>query len=197
MIRYTSALYETSSTRVRYGTTLLDPIVPTCGVKQGDPLSPMLFNCVIDRMLKKLHEGIGVDMGGVKTTALSFADDIILVASTKNGLQQSLDSAVGYLGSCGLRVNANKCLIVGIRTVPREKKTVVDADAIFTIDGREVRALTGVDEFTYLGLPFTADGRATVHPAANIAQYLIKIAHAMLKPQQRLFALRVVMLIPF
>lgn len=55
---------------------------PTTGVKQGDPLSPLLFNLVIDRLLRSLPEEIGATLGEGQINAIAFADDLILLANT-------------------------------------------------------------------------------------------------------------------
>ena len=189
--RYIGSVYESSWTRLKYGATQSTPILPTCGVKQGDPLSPWLFNLVIDRLLNRIPSGIGVNMQGLKINAMAFADDIILLASTKDGLQQSLDITSGFLNACGLLVNANKCISVAIRTVPHLKKTAVETKIKFCIGGRTIPSLRRTEEFKYLGVPFTADGRTTSNPVEAIGEALAKLSKAPLRPQQRLFVLRV------
>ncbi|NXM65118.1 PO21 protein, partial [Illadopsis cleaveri] len=48
------------------------------GVKQGDPMSPVLFNLALDPLLCKLEtEGKGFQRGGLKVTAMTFADDLV------------------------------------------------------------------------------------------------------------------------
>jgi len=63
-------------------------------VKQGDPLSPILFNLVIDRLLRAFPNEIGTKVGNAMTTADAFADDLFLLAETRMGLQLLLDKTV-------------------------------------------------------------------------------------------------------
>nr|XP_012215484.1 PREDICTED: uncharacterized protein LOC105667926 [Linepithema humile] len=65
-------------------------IKPACGVKQDDSMSPMIFNMIIDRLLKQLPEDIGARMGELTINAAAFADDMVLCASTSVGLQRYL-----------------------------------------------------------------------------------------------------------
>ena len=55
----------------------------TSGVKQGDPLSPVLFNIVMDQLLESLNESnLGVILDGMKLPALAYADDLALMATS-------------------------------------------------------------------------------------------------------------------
>ena len=52
-----------------------------------DPLSLLIFNMVMDSLLKSLPVEVGADINGVKVGAIAFADDLVLTASTATGLQ--------------------------------------------------------------------------------------------------------------
>jgi Reverse transcriptase (RNA-dependent DNA polymerase) len=55
----------------------------TNGVKQGGVSSPILFCIYIDDMLVRLAGlGVGCYIGGTYVGALSYADDIVLIAPT-------------------------------------------------------------------------------------------------------------------
>jgi hypothetical protein len=79
------------------------------GVRQGDPLSPMLFNFVMDWLLSMLSPQLGVDMGaGVRVSHLAFADDLTLLSETPAGLQSLAADFEAGLASVGLLPNAKK-----------------------------------------------------------------------------------------
>lgn len=64
------------------------------GVMQGDPLSPFLFNLCIDYLTLKLHPEVGVVVQNHAVRALAYADDLILLASPRRGLQLNLDCLI-------------------------------------------------------------------------------------------------------
>ncbi len=55
------------------------------GVKQGDALSPTLFNSALEEVFKKVKwEQKGININGKRITNLRFADDVALFANTQN-----------------------------------------------------------------------------------------------------------------
>ncbi|KAK2577953.1 hypothetical protein KPH14_000752 [Odynerus spinipes] len=194
MIDYIANVYERSVTRLACGNWESDPIHPTCGVKQGDPLSPIIFNMIMDRLIRQIPPEVGVEIGGKHHNVFAFADDLIFVASTPTGLQQVLDLASTYLAKCGLNINATKSFTIAIRNVPHVKKTVVDCGTTFTCSGQKLPALRRPDEWKYLGVPFTPEGCSQGIEIEQLNTELSKLSRAPLKPQQRLFALRVMVL---
>ena len=62
-ISYLRSLYTEASTVLQVDGQLSGPIVQNRGVKQGDPLSPLLFNCITDWALEALDPEMGVAAG--------------------------------------------------------------------------------------------------------------------------------------
>ena len=54
----------------------------TGGVKQGDPLSPVIFNLIIDQLLRSLPQECGSTYNGKTVRAMTFADDVVLLADS-------------------------------------------------------------------------------------------------------------------
>lgn len=193
-IDYIQDVYSRSRTTLSVGGQRSREIHPNRGVKQGDPLSPLVFNYIMDGLLQTMPDHIGVRVGGKVVNALAFADDLVLVATTPTGLQTILDQATTYLLKCGLSINTGKSMSVAMKTVPGEKKTVIDKTSKFICNGRQLKALTREDGWRYLGVPFTPEGYATPNVTTELRESIETLTRAPLKPQQRLFALRVMVL---
>lgn len=194
MIEYVMDTYKRSTTTLVCNGWESEEIKPTCGVKQGDPISPIIFNMVIDRLLKRLPPEVGVRIGDQHFSALAFADDLNFLATTSVGLQTMINTASEFLAKCGLYINATKSFTVALKNVPHMKRSVVDRKQKFTCLGRQLPSLSREDEWKYLGVPFTPEGKSTAKPEQQLQEALDKLTRAPLKPQQRLFALRVMVL---
>ena len=80
------------------------------GVKQGGILSPTLFINYIDEILVQYQKNrIGWHIGNVFCGAFGYADDIVLIAPTKYGLDTMLNEAKQFADSMDILFNANKC----------------------------------------------------------------------------------------
>lgn len=103
---YITTVYQNSYTTIMCEDWASEKCHPTIGVKQGDPLSPILFNLVIDRLIVKLPANIGARIGDEFINAAAFADDMVSLASSRAGLQTLIDIAYKSLKEVGLSVNA-------------------------------------------------------------------------------------------
>lgn len=186
-------LYSNSYTYLQGDNWRSGKITPTVGVKQGDPLSPLLFNLIIDGLLRSLPNHIAARIDETPINALAFADDLVLAASTKEGLQELLNNASTYLHSCGLSLNPAKCATISIQGQPKQRRTVIVPSA-FTVDNSRLPSLRRTDTLKYLGLVFDCNGRLGDLPKTALQDQLNKLTRAPLKPQQRLHALRTVLI---
>ena len=80
---------------------------------QGECLSPTLFACYINELEKKINaiEEMGVTMNGQKIALLIYADDLVLISRSSDGLQKGLDALKQFCETRQLMVNTNKSKI--------------------------------------------------------------------------------------
>ena len=127
--------------------TVGDAIPSTCGVKQGDPLSPLLFGLFIDEFeswLRQRLPNVGVQMGRKLVQMLLYADDMVLLTHNPMELQQMLDVLHQFCSAKGMEVNVRKTEIVVFR-----KANTPEVPDQWLYNGETVQRSV---EFRYLGI---------------------------------------------
>ena len=118
MISIISDMYTKAKAKVKsneYWMNILgDPFSIEVGTRQGCNLSPNLFNIFINELPKHIENEAcdQVMLGNHKLPCMLFADDIILLSSSKNGLQKALDVVDKYCTKWRLRFNMSKSNIM-------------------------------------------------------------------------------------
>jgi hypothetical protein len=84
------------------------------GVRQGCVLSPILFDIFMDGMAREIKVcGLGVDVdGGERLACLLYADDLVLIAETKEDLQKQLDAVHEFCRKWRVELNQGKTKVV-------------------------------------------------------------------------------------
>ena len=190
LLAYIRHIYAHGRTRLKIGGRLSEPISVAQGVKQGDPLSCILFNLVVDWALDALDRNIGFKLGEQLLSHLAFADDVVLVAETQAGLQRQIDAFSGHLAKSGLFMNAGKCATLSIVAQRAKKSWFCKATSSFRLGGALISALKVQETYKYLGLQVSASG-VCPQVEAKLKDRLKELSRAPLKPQQRLWILRV------
>ena len=93
------------------------------GVTQGDIDSPIIFNLIIDAVLRKLREG--EDFG--RSDLSFYADDSLLENENLEDLQKDLDKGTELFGKFGLKPNDLKTkfmVIRGARVAEAQEQTL-------------------------------------------------------------------------
>ena len=87
-------VYQGSLFRVRSEDRLTDGIPQGQGVKQGCPLSPLLFNLAIEGMLRGMESSSARGYSfspDLEVMALSYADDLAIAASSEEDMRAMID----------------------------------------------------------------------------------------------------------
>lgn len=110
------------------------------GVRQGCNLSPCLFNILGEQVIRKALQGFsgGFRIGGKTVNNLRYADDIVLLATSPEELQELVCRVEGAANEYNMKINATKT------------KVMTNTDKVLEIrvvDGK----LEQVDSFVYLG----------------------------------------------
>src|SRR6218665_2539867 len=144
-------LYMGQQMRVRIDGEYSEPGKVCRGVRQGCPLSPLLFNIYIEELVREAVEDLeeGIKVGGRWIKALRFADDQAMVAKNQKGLQAMMDRLDRTSREYGMKINIKKTKVLKIS---KGKETMVRIN----IGGTEIEQ---VKEFCYLGSLITTDAK--------------------------------------
>ena len=111
-------IYTNATTEVRTANGTTPPIPILAGVKQGCPLSPILFNLCIEIILRSViakGQSFGpVKHHGLDISVLAYADDLVLIARDKKKLQLLLDAASSSASLIGLNFRQDKCASISL-----------------------------------------------------------------------------------
>ncbi|KAG7310128.1 hypothetical protein JYU34_004669 [Plutella xylostella] len=137
--------YQNQMNKVRWGTEHSDRYKLDCGVRQGGLSSPLLFNVYVDSLIDELsrtHAGCYVD--GKSMNNISYADDMVLLSPSINGLSRLLNICERYALTHGLLYNVKKSELMVFKT--RNKATAFNIP--IKLYGQPLKR---VSSFKYLG----------------------------------------------
>ena len=156
IVRSIKSMYDNVQLHVKYDNTVSPVIKSFIGVKQGEPLSPLLFLLFINDFVSSMDVS-GADVvcfNSVILFTLLYADDTVLLSKSPKGLQNLLNSLSVYCKKWALDVNIYKTKIM-IFCKGRQPKQLPE----FVYDCSKIDI---VSSFCYLGVDFYNNGRCNV-----------------------------------
>lgn len=201
--------YSGASFQVRTEEGLTSPTLLKKGVKQGCPLSPLLFNFALEPLLRLLEtakdpyllygppsssraEDKANRQEAIPVHCLAYADDIKIVSNSAEGLRAHHKIVAEFLEVTGLCANPSKCAVLGVNKVAAKLAPV---DYEVELHSEKLPRLSFDEAYRYLGLPDTlSPQQQRMHVAGVIRQAqkdTFMLFNSALKPQHNLDAFRV------
>ena len=91
VVRALIFVYEEQTAWVKWGNTRSEQFRIVNGTRQGSVLSPALFSVYMDDLIVRLRRaGVGCHMGGVFCGVVGYADDLLLMAPSRSGMDTML-----------------------------------------------------------------------------------------------------------
>src|SRR6476469_5406574 len=108
--RMISQLYMNQEAVVKIAGGESDSGIIGRGVRQGCPLSPLLFSIYAEMMMKEVLENVeeGIRIGGELIKDVKYADDQGMVANMEAGLQSLMDSLYTTAKHYNMKINIKK-----------------------------------------------------------------------------------------
>ena len=148
-INIIKSLYSKTFARVRSLTGITDEFKVEIGTRQGCNLSPYIFNLYLNDLADALNEPkSGIEIGQLKFNCLMYADDLVLLNKSEEGLKNSLQKLQDYCRKWRLSINVKKSKILIIN----HKKTKIYK---FEINNSNLEI---VKSYCYLGIEISDNG---------------------------------------
>ena len=159
LLRAIQALYEDGKARVKVGGLESELFGVHRGVRQGCTLSPWLFNVFIDRVTREArrHFRSEVKLSTGDVGVLLFADDMVVMAESVEGLQSNLQVLSDVLNRWELKVNWRKTKMMRVARKSEECEVKIGEETIEQVDAMK-----------YLGVMISSDGSMEKEVEARI-----------------------------
>ena len=178
-------VYTNAHTVVRTTSGETGEIPILSGVKQGCPLSPILFNLSVEIILRsvllKANEVGPAKHHDYPITVLAYADDLVLISRDKAKLQRLLDAATDTATLIGLEFRPDKCASLSCTYSKRVTSGNIQLND-FVVQGKVIPALKQHEHYRYQDEIDTLVGQ--------LCMDLDKINESLLAAWQKLDAIR-------
>ena len=166
------SMYSSDQFCIKLSNFVTEYFQSNIGVRQGDGMSPILFNVFINDLISELNsdECTPAKIENVRVGCLLYADDVVIMSDTETGLQTSLDKIAAFCNKWSLSVNTNKTKVIVFNKRDLDKFK-------FTIENE---LLEIVKSYKYLGIIVSQSGSMT-HAISNLSMKALKCIFALKK----------------
>ncbi|KAH6573324.1 hypothetical protein BASA60_006098 [Batrachochytrium salamandrivorans] len=181
-LAFLKALYTSSSARARAGSLLSDPFPVQRGVRQGCPLSGLLFNLFINDILDGVAPitvpGLSRDTTPIR--GLMYADDVAVFADSEQSLLAASTAIEQWANQWEMQFGVAKCGIISFtgHLAPR-----LDSPLDIRLHGQLV---SRVESYKYLGVLIDSklDHSAWLKQKRSALEHTISALHPVLANHQ-------------
>ncbi|KAL4113759.1 hypothetical protein QTP88_017332 [Uroleucon formosanum] len=107
-VKLIKARYEKTLCKVCYLQGISDPFEVKSGLKQGDALSPALFNLALEKIIRDTNDDRRMEISN-EQVMLAYADDIMLMGETKEEIINSTYKLINAIKGMGLHDGFYHC----------------------------------------------------------------------------------------
>jgi hypothetical protein len=181
-------LYTDSNCRVKVGNKTTKVIQVGRGVKQGDPLSPLLFNIAIEpvlRLAKNEFSESAYECFDSRHNILAYADDLGLITNDIEAMRKLLTKIETLMGNMQIKLNASKCATLSLI------KGKINISNSLSLKNEKIQALDIGNYYEYLGKQIgIGNDRSPTQMLKSFISDIYKINRSLLSDWQKLDAIK-------
>lgn len=154
-------IYNNNELQLAIAEQRTDPIKVGTGVRQGDSLSPLLFNFIMEEIIARVRRCKGYQMGGKELKVVCYADDAVLISDSEDNLQRMIHqfNIASKALNMEIATEKTKCMVIA----PHPIRCKLE------VDGQIVQQ---VSEFRYLGINISSSGGVEKEVAEQVEKGL-------------------------
>jgi hypothetical protein len=154
-------MYTDARSTIEYKGKQTRPIMWKKGVKQGCPLSPLLFNICLEPLLEVIRANqrvggayVNTSEEDIKFDVQAYADDVVFLAQHRDGMSEMLSILEDFTDWARMEVNTSKCATDSYIIDAQRRRTHLDR--CFALNDQPIPTLTTAESMRYLGAPISA-----------------------------------------
>ena len=186
--------YLGSSTRIQMQGKYSKQIDIKRGVKQGCPLSPVIFNIALDNLIRDLekHKELGYQVGTDRFTVQAYADDVLLISNSEQNMNLLIERVRRFTEESGMELATEKCTAYVYGISKTTHRRYYEAD--IRIGNKSIKVEEKEKAIRYLGAPITARRNDRIKnnkiTEADFRMLLTKITESKLAFTQKVDAIK-------
>ena len=153
-------VYKGSSFKVQTASGLTKEIPQERRVKQGCPISPLVFNLAIEGLIHGIESSSSWGYSfsnGLEVKSLAYADNLAIASSSEEDIKGMLARLEEFTSWAHLRFNLAKC--VSLSTTYQGGKRVV-LQSSFQLQGQDIPAMKWEGCYRHVGVLFSSNPEA-------------------------------------
>ncbi|KAL4084268.1 hypothetical protein QTP88_028093 [Uroleucon formosanum] len=154
LVNLVEATLKYTEIEVKAANRASEPIRVTTGLRQGDALSPVLFNLVLEKVIREANITGGFPVGQTTVDLLAYADDIAILGNSVEEVKSSCRKLMKTAGKVGLQINDEKTEYILVNSEVNYRQ-----GEIMEVDNHSFKR---VSHFNYLGSILTNDNNIKV-----------------------------------
>lgn len=159
LIQLVKECNSNSCYKVKFGNKISESFEASTGLRQGDALSPTLFNIALEKVIKSLPDYQGMELLRNKTI-LAYADDIMVIGCSREEIITKTADLIAAAKPMGLEISQDKTKYMVIGRNYGNTQDLIVGDYTFQT----------VTDFKYLG--------TNINNANNMHEIKLRVAAA-------------------